>query len=220
MKISNYKISLLGVLFSIVMMSTVVFVGAISYIIITGSNTVFDMVSAPGELNVAALQHELDTLVEFTNYSLAAIVLMLLGMAMMNVWWTRLHLVRPLNAMTSSMSRLADGQLETDVPYQDWKSEIGDMARAVLVFKENAIRANKLQQEKGNGGRNQQTGTQGGPDEAGRRFPRQRGHRCRDGLQRRITIERVRRQPVRGRQPKCGTRHDGGRRRRTGRNQC
>lgn len=148
MRISNYKISFLGVLFSIVMMSTVVFVGAISYIIITGSNTVFDMVSARGELDIAALQQELDYLVVFTNYSLAAIVLMLLGMAIMNVWWTRLHLVRPLNAMTGAMSRLADGQLDTDVPYQDWKSEIGDMARAVLVFKENAIRANKLQQEK------------------------------------------------------------------------
>ena len=53
----------------------------------------------------------------------------------------------PVQAMTGTMKTLADGNNEVEIPAQDYKSEIGDMARAVLVFKENAITAERLKAE-------------------------------------------------------------------------
>jgi methyl-accepting chemotaxis protein len=42
------------------------------------------------------------------------------------------------------MSALADNKLETEIPGLDHKSEIGEMAKAVDVFKQNAIRVRDL----------------------------------------------------------------------------
>ena len=43
-----------------------------------------------------------------------------------------------------TMSRIADGELETPVPYADRRNEIGDMARAVEVFRQNGLRVAEL----------------------------------------------------------------------------
>ncbi len=53
----------------------------------------------------------------------------------------------PLNDMTASMGSLADGDLATDVPARDRNDEIGDMAAAVQVFKDNAIRVREMERE-------------------------------------------------------------------------
>jgi methyl-accepting chemotaxis protein len=58
-----------------------------------------------------------------------------------------LGLSKPIQAITKTMSTLAEGNNEVDVPAQDYRSEIGDMAQAVLVFKENAIEAARLEAE-------------------------------------------------------------------------
>lgn len=49
---------------------------------------------------------------------------------------------RPIGQMTETMSRLASGDMDVDVPYSQRRDEIGDMARSVVVFKENAIERN------------------------------------------------------------------------------
>ncbi|WP_343564275.1 methyl-accepting chemotaxis protein [Kiloniella sp. b19] len=144
MKISDFRISLLGVLFSIVLVCTVALVGGVSYEVISSTSDIKSMVTNQ-DVDLDRLRNDIDTLVAFSNYALGAVVLLLIGMACMNIWWTRLHLVKPLNAMTSCMSRLADDQLDTEVPCQDFKNEVGDMARAVVVFRENAIKARDLQ---------------------------------------------------------------------------
>ena len=51
----------------------------------------------------------------------------------------------PINAMTEAMRRLAEGELETEVPGQNRGDEIGDMSGAVQVFKDNAIRNKELE---------------------------------------------------------------------------
>jgi methyl-accepting chemotaxis protein len=56
-------------------------------------------------------------------------------------------IVRPLNAMTSVMGKLAAGDNSVDIPARDNQDEIGDMARAVEVFKEHAIEAERLARE-------------------------------------------------------------------------
>ncbi|MCA1941377.1 MAG: methyl-accepting chemotaxis protein [Caenispirillum bisanense] len=50
----------------------------------------------------------------------------------------------PVTAMTTAMRRLADGDHGTEVPAQGRKDEVGEMAAAVQVFKENMIRAKDL----------------------------------------------------------------------------
>ncbi len=58
-------------------------------------------------------------------------------------------IVNPLRAITGAMERLADNDLGTDIPGVSRKDEIADIARCVQVFKENAQRVRKLEQEQG-----------------------------------------------------------------------
>ncbi len=50
------------------------------------------------------------------------------------------QLSRPIQRLTGSMSRLADGDLDAEVPYLGRNDEVGDMAAAMQVFKDNAIK--------------------------------------------------------------------------------
>ncbi|MFC3677517.1 methyl-accepting chemotaxis protein [Ferrovibrio xuzhouensis] len=51
----------------------------------------------------------------------------------------------PLTALTGVMARLANREWQTDVPDRSRQDEIGDMARAVQVFKENGLENEQLQ---------------------------------------------------------------------------
>ena len=57
-------------------------------------------------------------------------------------------IVRTIGAMTAAMGRLADGDLETEVPAQGQRNEIGEMAKAVQVFKDNAVRVKQMEAER------------------------------------------------------------------------
>jgi methyl-accepting chemotaxis protein len=56
-------------------------------------------------------------------------------------------ITRPLGAMTGAMKALAGGNTATDIPARDHKDEIGQMATAVQVFKDNMIEAERLRGE-------------------------------------------------------------------------
>ena len=56
-------------------------------------------------------------------------------------------IVGPLNAMTGVMTKLAAGDHGIDIPARGQKDEVGDMARAVEVFKQHAIQAERLTAE-------------------------------------------------------------------------
>ena len=53
-------------------------------------------------------------------------------------------IVKPIVAMTGAMERLAENELEVTVPSKDRGDEIGSMAAAVEVFKQNAIKVRDL----------------------------------------------------------------------------
>ncbi|MFO1111364.1 MAG: methyl-accepting chemotaxis protein [Bradyrhizobium sp.] len=53
--------------------------------------------------------------------------------------------VRPIGAMTAAMQRLAGGDLGAAIPSASRKDEIGAMARAVQVFKDNAERVRAME---------------------------------------------------------------------------
>ncbi len=54
---------------------------------------------------------------------------------------------RPVVAMTAAMGDLADGNHSVEIPATDRRDEIGLMAKAVLVFKENMIKAKALAEQ-------------------------------------------------------------------------
>ncbi len=58
-----------------------------------------------------------------------------------------LTLQRPIARMTASMRRIADGALDTTVSGEKRSDEIGDMARALGVFKENALSKIRIQEQ-------------------------------------------------------------------------
>jgi methyl-accepting chemotaxis protein len=53
-------------------------------------------------------------------------------------------ITRPVSDMTASMTRLADGDLSVEVPATQNRDEIGEMAKAVLVFKDNAVQKKRM----------------------------------------------------------------------------
>jgi methyl-accepting chemotaxis protein len=59
-------------------------------------------------------------------------------------WVIAGSITRPIRGMVIAMGRLAGGERETDVPGLDRGDEVGQMAQAVQVFKDNAIHADSL----------------------------------------------------------------------------
>jgi methyl-accepting chemotaxis protein len=51
----------------------------------------------------------------------------------------------PLRQMTGAMRRLAGGDMATEIAATDRKDEVGQMAQALVVFKQNALEARSLQ---------------------------------------------------------------------------
>lgn len=54
---------------------------------------------------------------------------------------------RPLKSLTDSMTELADGNLEANIPAVKYKDEVRDMSNAMKVFQENMLRAKQLEAE-------------------------------------------------------------------------
>ncbi len=67
-----------------------------------------------------------------------------IGIAATVVYMTNRSIVPPILKMVSAMGRLADGDHSIEVPATGNKDEIGLMARAVVIFKENMIKAKEL----------------------------------------------------------------------------
>lgn len=63
-------------------------------------------------------------------------------------WYaSRSGIVNPLLDMTKSMKLIAQGELDSDIANTERSDEIGDMANALQIFKENAIRRAHLEEE-------------------------------------------------------------------------
>ncbi len=62
-------------------------------------------------------------------------------------WLIGRGISRPVLGMTSAMQQLAGGDTRTVIPAQDRKDEIGVMAAAVQIFKDNMIEADRLRAE-------------------------------------------------------------------------
>jgi methyl-accepting chemotaxis protein len=67
-----------------------------------------------------------------------------IGVAATVVYLTNRSIVPPILNMVRAMGQLAGGDHSVEIPATDNKDEIGLMARAVLIFKENMIKAKEL----------------------------------------------------------------------------
>jgi methyl-accepting chemotaxis protein len=78
-------------------------------------------------------------------WSISGLVFLLIGGGVFGVG---LGVIRPMTRMTSVMARLASGGLDTRIPSLNRADEVGAMARAVQVFRENALRVQAMEVER------------------------------------------------------------------------
>ncbi|WP_410219328.1 HAMP domain-containing protein, partial [Paracoccus sp. (in: a-proteobacteria)] len=67
----------------------------------------------------------------------------LLAATLVLVWLGAQAISRPIEAMTMAMRRLAEGKMDTAIPHTGRGDEIGAMASAVEVFRDNAVDARR-----------------------------------------------------------------------------
>ncbi|MBB4286161.1 methyl-accepting chemotaxis protein [Roseospira goensis] len=75
----------------------------------------------------------------------AGLVILVL-VAVMGLLFAR-SVTRPIGAITDTMGHMADGDLTVQIPATDRKDEVGEMAKALNVFKEGLVRAEQLAAE-------------------------------------------------------------------------
>jgi methyl-accepting chemotaxis protein len=70
-------------------------------------------------------------------------------LAVVSIWLSR-AIARAISGLTRKMTRLADNDFGIDLSEADRKDEIGEMGRAVLVFRENAIARQRFEEDQRN----------------------------------------------------------------------
>ncbi len=76
----------------------------------------------------------------------AAIGIVILGSVIAFIL-SHVGIIRPLRIVIANLRSLANGQLDTEIHGTERRDEIGDIARTMLVFKENGQRVKQLQHE-------------------------------------------------------------------------
>lgn len=84
--------------------------------------------------------------IEMRNVLLLEVVIALAVMAVIGFFFAR-SITNPIALMTTTMGVLANGNLEAEIPSRDRSDELGTMAGAVQVFKDNAIEVKRLESE-------------------------------------------------------------------------
>ncbi len=97
--------------------------------------------SAAGEASMAHAVSTVDNTV-ITFIIIAAIALAISGAVS---YATMRMITRPIGGITQVMAKLAEGDNTVEIDAQDRKDEIGEMARAVQVFKDNALERQRLE---------------------------------------------------------------------------
>jgi methyl-accepting chemotaxis protein len=81
--------------------------------------------------------------IENSDFQYSVISMINIGVALsviLMLFAAHQFVVRAIAAISATMSRLASGQLEEEVPYAGRGDEVGEMARALAVFKDQALR--------------------------------------------------------------------------------
>ncbi|MDM7947110.1 MAG: HAMP domain-containing methyl-accepting chemotaxis protein [Oceanibaculum nanhaiense] len=68
----------------------------------------------------------------------AGLLLLALAIGVAGLLIVRGRVTRPMAGITEAMLRVAEGDLDGEIPYKDRKDEIGDLAGTLVVFRDNA----------------------------------------------------------------------------------
>ncbi|WP_271594761.1 HAMP domain-containing protein [Bradyrhizobium sp. CCBAU 65884] len=103
-----------------------------------------DVVKRTTDANTAAEASASSTVSTVSNavWGVSAAVVLMICAGLVGVV---LGVVRPISSMTSAMQRVAGGDLDAPVPSGSRQDEIGAMAQAVQVFKDNAARVREME---------------------------------------------------------------------------
>jgi methyl-accepting chemotaxis protein len=103
-----------------------------------------DMVAS----NLIDLAGGIQSAAQTTFVTLLVVTLVLLAVTVVLVIFIVRGITGPISKMTASMTDLAEGNLETDIPARGQTDEIGEMAQTVQVFKDTAIAARQAKIER------------------------------------------------------------------------
>src|SRR3954449_13264622 len=105
-----------------------------------------DIVKQTNDQNAATEVAATERVSTFTLvlWGVSALVFLIIGAGVFGVAF---GVIRPIAEMTAVMKGLAGGDLDVSVPALSRGDEVGAMARAVQVFKENAQRVQSMEQE-------------------------------------------------------------------------
>ncbi len=111
---------------------------------------VIEPVEAPGApwalVMTAPLAEVHAAVTNLTGYVAGVAVICVLAAAGV-AWWLGHGLSVPIQRINRAMTALAEGRSETEIPYLQRWDEIGAMARAVGVFRDNALEMARLREE-------------------------------------------------------------------------
>ncbi len=88
----------------------------------------------------------LEPVMTLRNHAVIAMLLLAVVIVVVGIFFSRM-ITKPISTITSAMEVLAKGDTSIDVPESDRKDEIGDMAQALEIFKQNRIEADRLAEE-------------------------------------------------------------------------
>jgi methyl-accepting chemotaxis protein len=106
--------------------------------------------------SATAVTTEVAAVSALSSGSTAVVALILVAMVALMVWFSVVRLGRPLSRMTECMNLLASGNNEVEICALERNDELGEMARAVQVFKGNALRVKSMTQEQESASRRSQ----------------------------------------------------------------
>jgi len=106
-------------------------------------STVVDDIEAMSDMRGTKAKDGLDSL----STSSLVITLLSIFFGALAAWLIAQLISAPILAITTSMRKLADGNRDLGIPGLNRRDEIGEMASAVQVFKENAIEMERLEAE-------------------------------------------------------------------------
>ncbi|MDJ0896385.1 MAG: HAMP domain-containing methyl-accepting chemotaxis protein [Alphaproteobacteria bacterium] len=115
--------------------------------IFAGMGEDFDQTFAAAADGFAAAETSLESSRHLTRMVFLVVGLAVLAVAVALGVLIGRSIGRPLQQMTQTLAALADGDTAQKIPSTENKDEIGDIARAVVVFKENAIERERLESQ-------------------------------------------------------------------------
>ncbi|HEY1721713.1 MAG TPA: methyl-accepting chemotaxis protein [Magnetospirillaceae bacterium] len=107
-------------------------------------SAISDDAAAMFDKKIAAVAEETNSGISWSIRLSIGLSIVALIMGVVMAWTTAKGIVRPVVGMTDTMTQLADGNKAVEVPARDRKDEVGSMAKAVQVFKDNMIKADEL----------------------------------------------------------------------------